>query len=291
MRYRSASLTRGSSFAIISFSSGPDVERLLERHLELAGIILAIRSTSAYGIPSTRPTSRTTARAAMVPKVMIWQTLSLPYLSMTYWMTSSRPAVGEIDVDIRHRNPLRIQEPLEQEIEPDRVDIGDAEAVRHERPGRRTAPRSDRDLLRAGVVEEIFDDQEIPGVPHLLDDAQFVIEPLLQILGRDFRVAPVATLPRQMPRGSRRRRRISSGIGKTGSLSLPSSSSRLQISAIAERVFERLGVVAEQLLHLLGRLEINLVGVVAHPVGVGRRSCRSGCTSSASCASACFCSR
>jgi hypothetical protein len=32
---------------------------------------------------STRPTSRIAARAAMVPKVAIWLTASLPYLSLT----------------------------------------------------------------------------------------------------------------------------------------------------------------------------------------------------------------
>ena len=39
---------------------------------------------------STRPTSRTTALAFMVPKVMIWATFSRPYFFMTYSMTSPR---------------------------------------------------------------------------------------------------------------------------------------------------------------------------------------------------------
>ncbi len=40
----------------------------------------------------TRPTSRTTAFAFMVPKVMIWATLSRPYFFVTYSMTSPRRA-------------------------------------------------------------------------------------------------------------------------------------------------------------------------------------------------------
>ena len=41
---------------------------------------------------STRPTSRIAARAAMVPKVAIWLTAFLPYLSFTYSITRSRLA-------------------------------------------------------------------------------------------------------------------------------------------------------------------------------------------------------
>ena len=39
---------------------------------------------------STRPTSRTTAFAFIVPKVMIWATFSRPYFRVTYSITSPR---------------------------------------------------------------------------------------------------------------------------------------------------------------------------------------------------------
>ena len=55
-----------------------------------AGICFATRSTSAYDMPSVRPTSRTAARAFNVPNVMIWATFSLPYLRVTYSITSPR---------------------------------------------------------------------------------------------------------------------------------------------------------------------------------------------------------
>ena len=47
------------------------------------GTALAMRSTSPYEKPSTRPTSRMAARASMVPKVMIWATWSVPYFCVT----------------------------------------------------------------------------------------------------------------------------------------------------------------------------------------------------------------
>ena len=48
-----------------------------------SGIIFAIRSTVPYGISSTRPASRTAARAAIVENVMICATRSRPYFSAT----------------------------------------------------------------------------------------------------------------------------------------------------------------------------------------------------------------
>ena len=59
------------------------LERLGERHVERGGIALATRSASAYGMSMTRATSRTTARAFIVPKVMICATFSRPYLRVT----------------------------------------------------------------------------------------------------------------------------------------------------------------------------------------------------------------
>ena len=43
----------------------------------------ATRSTSEIGISITRPTSRTTALAFIVPNVMICATFSRPYFSVT----------------------------------------------------------------------------------------------------------------------------------------------------------------------------------------------------------------
>ena len=47
------------------------------------GIILANLSQSAYGISKALPTSRITILADIVPKVIIWETWSLPYFFST----------------------------------------------------------------------------------------------------------------------------------------------------------------------------------------------------------------
>ena len=78
----SSSLTR-SSFCSSSLSAGILLERLVERHVERGRDGLATLSASAYGMSITRPTSRTTARAFIVPNVMICATFSRPYFAVT----------------------------------------------------------------------------------------------------------------------------------------------------------------------------------------------------------------
>ena len=65
------------------------------------GIILAILSTSGRGTSSTRPTSRMAARAAIVPKVMIWETFSWPYFCGHVLDHFLAPPGAEVDVDVR----------------------------------------------------------------------------------------------------------------------------------------------------------------------------------------------
>ncbi len=74
-------------------------------------------------------------------------------------------ALAEVDVDIGHRHALGIEEALEDEIELERIDVGDLEAPRDHRAGGGSAARADRNALLASVADEVPDDQEVPGVP------------------------------------------------------------------------------------------------------------------------------
>ena len=50
--------------------------------------------------------------------------------------------LAEVDVDIRQRHALGVQEPLEDQIEVDRIDVGDPHAVGDQAAGRRAAARA-----------------------------------------------------------------------------------------------------------------------------------------------------
>ena len=85
--------------------------------------------------------------------------------------------LAEVDVEVRHRHALGIQEALEQEAVAQRIEIGDAEGVRDERAGPGAAPRSDGHAVALRPVDEVGDDQEVPGEPHLHDRRRLEVEP------------------------------------------------------------------------------------------------------------------
>ena len=85
----------------------------------------------------------------------------------------------EVDVDIGERHTLRVQESFEVEIEVQRIDVGDPHAVGHEAAGGRASPGSDGNVLVACITDEVPHDQEVPGVLHLLDHVDLVLEPRL----------------------------------------------------------------------------------------------------------------
>src|SRR6185369_8374339 len=88
------------------------------------------------------------------------------------------PFRTEIDVDIRHRNTFRIEEPLEQQIIGDRVDIGDPDRIGNERTGSRAPAGAYRYALILRPVDEVSHNEEVAGKAHLLDTVQFQPQPV-----------------------------------------------------------------------------------------------------------------
>ena len=84
--------------------------------------------------------------------------------------------VLEIHIDIGHGHTLRVQETLEDEIVPHRVDIGDPDAVRDEGARRRASARSHRDVMCLRIVHIIPDDQEVLDEAHARDRIELIVE-------------------------------------------------------------------------------------------------------------------
>ena len=82
----------------------------------------------------------------------------------------------EVHVDVGHRLAAGVEKPLEQQVVADRVDVGDAQAIRHARSGRAPAPGPDADAVLARIPVEVPHDEEVRGEPHRFDDAEFVVE-------------------------------------------------------------------------------------------------------------------
>ena len=137
------------------------------------------------------------------------------------------PVLAEVDVEVRHRHALRIEEALEQEAEPDRIEIGDGERPGDERAGAGAAARPDRNALRLRPLDEVGDDEEIAGEFHLHDDVELEGEALVVMLrGRSPARARDARVGRSSPSRAWRRSSCSSstasppGIEKRGRMGL-----------------------------------------------------------------------
>jgi hypothetical protein len=87
----------------------------------------------------------------------------------------------EVDVDVRQR-PRLVDEALEQELVLDRVDLGDAQAVGHDRVAG-ASPSLPDDAALARELHQVPDDQEELRQVGALDDVQLVRQLLHGLLG------------------------------------------------------------------------------------------------------------
>ena len=207
---------------------------------------------------------------------MIWATFSRPYFRVTYSMTSPRRrsqksmSISGSDTrsGFRKRSKMRSYS--------QRVDVGDAQAVRHEAAGRRAAARADRDALLARVADEVPDDQEVARVLHPLDHLDLVREARLVLVERMAQRSGRGELPQaRQPLGealahhvlevvvervARAARRSSAGGSRSPLRSTSQRSAMRTVFASAS------GNSAEDARHLLGGLQVELIAVIAEPL-------------------------
>src|SRR3954447_14527521 len=85
---------------------------------------------------------------------------------------------AEVDVEVRHRYALRVEEALEQQVKRDRIEIGDRQRPGDDRAGARAAPRTDRNVVALRSFDEGGDDEEVTGKSHPGNDVELVVEAL-----------------------------------------------------------------------------------------------------------------
>ena len=85
---------------------------------------------------------------------------------------------AEVDVEVRHRDAVGVEEALEEEAVAEGVEVGDGEGVGDEGARARAAAGADGDGVVLGPLDEVGDDEEVAGKAHALDDAELVVEPL-----------------------------------------------------------------------------------------------------------------
>src|SRR5882672_8016588 len=101
---------------------------------------------------------------------------------------------AEIDVDIGHRDAFRIEKALEQQVELERIYVGNPQRVGDERARGRSSPGAYRNVLLSRRLDEVGDDEEIAGVSGLGNDAKLVVEALAHVRRKLGAVALVRAL-------------------------------------------------------------------------------------------------
>ena len=86
--------------------------------------------------------------------------------------------IAEVHVDIGHTHALGVEEALEEQIEAERVDIGNAECERDKASRARSSAGSYGDVLRPCIIDVVLHDQEVVLVPHLQNDRQLIFQSL-----------------------------------------------------------------------------------------------------------------
>ena len=180
---------------------------------------------------------------------------------------------AEVDVEVRHRHALGVQEALEQQVVLQRVDVGDAERVGDERTCARTAPRPHRHAVGARPADEVRDDEEIARETHLADDRELAVEPrpVGRAVGlRELRKPPEARLETE-------RRLLAQEVldadavrhREGGQPRLAEMQREAATARDRHAVGERFRQVGEERRHLVGRTQVLLLRVAAGATGVG----------------------
>ena len=94
----------------------------------------------------------------------------------------------EVEVDVRHRRKLVVQEAAEREVVRDRIDVGEAGEVADDRADRAAASSTGRKEMSrrvepahlersfAGELEHLVVEEEEPGEPELVDQRELVVQ-------------------------------------------------------------------------------------------------------------------
>ena len=188
------------------------------------------------------------------------------------------PFIVKVGVNIGHGLAVGIQKPLEKQLVFDRVNVGDADAIRHRRACRRAAPRPQHHTHVSASLDKVGHDEEIPRKTHCLDGMQFkikafhhflrqrqIIAMLYRCVQRQAIVAAFGSFISQVAQvvvaiGEARRNR------EVGQQDVALEFQRLYLVHNLVGVVNGLRQVLEQFRHFGGALEIKLIVRKAEPV-------------------------
>ena len=184
--------------------------------------------------------------------------------------------LAEIDVEVGGGDALGVEKTLKDQFVAQRIDRGDAEGIGHDAAAARAAAGADRDILLARVVHEIPDDQEVVHEAGFLDHAHLVIEAVhdlcLGVGGGVGRIGDVVEAGNAFVTELDQVVTVGQSLGGVVGGEVELAELKLDVAAVGDLIGDIDGarVVAKEEVHLLAALEIELVGPVAHVLGVAQ---------------------
>ena len=186
--------------------------------------------------------------------------------------------LAEVHVEVGHGNAFRIQEALEQQFITQRIEVGNAQRIRHQRTGAGAAPRPHRHAVgklfvaeRFGPADEVGHDQEVAGKLHVDDGVDLEIQPRLVFrhLGRALRLVRIQVQHTPLQAALRFAAQkviqcLAVGCGEIRQVRLAQFQREVAALGDLHAVLQRLRQIGEQLRHLGLCLEILLLGELFH---------------------------
>ena len=174
--------------------------------------------------------------------------------------------VAEVNIEVGHRDALRIQEAFKNQVIADRVNVGNANAVGSQTARTGAAPRPHGNVVALGIIDEVVDDEVIVRVPHRLDNIDLIGQAFLQRIGHLPGVTTLQSFPTELLKVGL----IFHAVRGPEIRQLCLAEGKCKVALLCDFicVFAGLRHHREQLVHLIGAFQIELIGLKFHPIHI-----------------------
>ena len=174
--------------------------------------------------------------------------------------------VTEVHVKIRHTDALGVQKALEDQIIADGVDIRDAHAVGSDTTRTGAASRPHRDTLTFCKIDIVPHDEVVVGITHRLDHADLVFQAVDVGLRHVRAIAALQAVPAELFKVGLIVHAVRGLV--VGDLGVAELKVKIALLGDLSRIGTGFRHHGEQLVHLVGGLDVEFIGLELHAVGI-----------------------
>ena len=186
------------------------------------------------------------------------------------------PFHAEVDIEVRQGDTLGVEETFEQQVELQRIEIGDLQGIGHQRASAGTTSGADGNAVVLGPLDKVGNDKEVAGKAHIVDYVQldlqaiFVLLALLGIVRVALIEQHLQALFQALVGNPAEITFLGLALGNRKLRQIAFAQLDFQIAAAGDfnAVGQRLGNIGKQLGHFLAAAQILLLAVVFRPARV-----------------------